>query len=96
MERSALLAVPLPRNVRPGARALSVAIEFAVTGAMRVSGFGHLGAQLDRRGLLGRDREELVGIAEQQRPFTGAEVVTPRSSTSSPCRSGRSWRRSRS
>ncbi len=38
MDRSALLAVPMPRNVRPGARALSVAMELAVTGAIRVSG----------------------------------------------------------
>ena len=38
IERSALLAVPMPRNVRPGARWLSVATEFAVTGAIRVSG----------------------------------------------------------
>jgi len=28
----------MPRNVRPGASALRVATEFAVTGAMRVSG----------------------------------------------------------
>ena len=38
IERSALFAVPMPRNVRPGASAFRVAIEFAVTGAMRVSG----------------------------------------------------------
>ena len=38
IERRALLAVPMPRNVRPGASAFRVAIEFAVTGAMRVSG----------------------------------------------------------
>ena len=39
IERSALLAVPMPTNTRPGASALRVAMEFAVTGAIRVSGF---------------------------------------------------------
>ena len=38
IERSALFAVPIPRNVRPGASAFRVAIELAVTGAIRVSG----------------------------------------------------------
>ncbi len=38
IERSALLAVPIPTKTRPGASALSVAMEFAVTGALRVSG----------------------------------------------------------
>ena len=38
IDRSALLAVPMPRNVRPGASAFKVATEFAVTGAILVSG----------------------------------------------------------
>ena len=38
IERRALFAVPIPRKVRPGASALRVAIEFAVTGGMRVNG----------------------------------------------------------
>ena len=39
MDRSALFAVPIPTNVRPGARALRVATEFAVTGAILVRGW---------------------------------------------------------
>ena len=38
MDRSALFAVPMPTKVRPGASALRVATEFAVTGAILVSG----------------------------------------------------------
>ena len=38
IDRSALFAVPMPRKVRPGASLFKVAIEFAVTGAIRVSG----------------------------------------------------------
>ena len=36
MIRIAVFPVPMPRNVRPGARALIVAIDAAVTGAGRV------------------------------------------------------------
>jgi hypothetical protein len=39
MDRNALLAVPIPTKVRPGARAFSVAMELAVTAGMRVTGF---------------------------------------------------------
>ena len=38
MDRSALFAVPMPTKTRPGASAFSVAIDFAVTGGIRVRG----------------------------------------------------------
>jgi hypothetical protein len=39
IERSALLAVPMPKKVRPWAGTFKVATELAVTEAIRVSGF---------------------------------------------------------
>ena len=75
IERSALFAVPMPRNVRPGASALRVAIELAVTGAMRVRGLVTQVPELDRAGVAGGQRQVLVGVAEQQRALTHPEVA---------------------
>ena len=38
MTRMAVWPLPMPRNTRPGARRLIEAIEWAVTGAVRVPG----------------------------------------------------------
>ena len=46
MDRRALFAVPIPRKVRPGASMFKVAIELAVTGAIRVSGLVTIGPRL--------------------------------------------------
>ena len=78
MERKALLAVPIPRKVRPGARAFRVATEFAVTGAIRGEWIGDVGAHLDGRCLLRGQRHLLVRVGEQQRPFPDAEMGHPK------------------
>jgi len=74
MDRRALFAVPMPRNVRPGASLFKVAIEFAVTGAIRVSGLVTIVPRLIVDVCWRRQRHLLVRVGEQQRALAHAEV----------------------
>ena len=80
MDRSALFAVPMPRKVRPGASMFKVAIEFAVTGAIRVSGLVTIVPRLIVEVFCDASAICWYGSENSSGPSPTPKWVTPRSS----------------